>query len=87
MSGIDWRRRTGGHDEGVESFETRGNRVVVSLSWKDRSDERHVWTHGLELKDGRIVAMQDYANPSRAALATRVRTLLGKVQLRRAPRI
>ena len=77
MSGIDWRRRTGGHDGRVESFETKGNRVVVSLSWKDTSDERHVWTHGLELKDGRIVAMQDYANPSRAGLAMRLRAEFG----------
>jgi hypothetical protein len=56
--------------------EQRGNHVVVAFSWLDRSNNRHAWAQVVELKDGKIVSMQDYAKPSRAAFATRLRTIL-----------
>jgi hypothetical protein len=54
----------------------RGNRVVVAFSWKDKADRPHEWAQVLEVVDGKIIAMQDYAKPSRAALATRLRAAL-----------
>jgi len=53
-----------------------GNRVVVAFSWKDKADRRHEWAEVLELADGKIIAMQDYAKPASAALVTRLRTVL-----------
>ena len=54
----------------------RDNRVVVAFSWSDRSRTRHEWAQLLELTDGKIVSIQDYAKPSRAALAARLRAAL-----------
>jgi hypothetical protein len=76
LSGMEWRKKAGDHDGHLDSVEQRGNRVVVAFSWSDRSDNRHDWAQVLELKDGKIIAMQDYAKPARAALATRLRTVL-----------
>ncbi len=50
--------------------------MVVAFSWSDRSNKRHNWAQVLELMDDKIVSMQDYAKPSRAALVTRLRTVL-----------
>jgi ketosteroid isomerase-like protein len=49
---------------------------VVAFSWSQRDGKRHEWAQVLHMKDGKIVAMQDYANPSRAGLVLRVRTAL-----------
>ncbi len=73
---MEWRKKAGDHDGRLDAVEQRGSRVVVAFSWSDRSDNRHDWAQVLELKDGKIVAMQDYATPSRAALATRLRAAL-----------
>jgi hypothetical protein len=73
---MDWRRKAGDHDGRVDSVEQRGNRVVVAFSWLDRSDKRHEWAQVLELRDDKIVSMQDYAKPSSAALVIRFRTVL-----------
>jgi hypothetical protein len=70
---MDWRRKVGDHDGRLDSAEVRGNRVVVSFSWSDSSNKRHDWAQVLELKDGKIISMHDYAKPSRATLATRLR--------------
>jgi len=56
--------------------EQRGNRVVVAFSWSDRENKRHDWAQVLELRDDKIVSIQDYAKPSSAGLATRLRTVL-----------
>jgi hypothetical protein len=50
--------------------------VVVAFSWMDNTDNRHDWAQVLKLTDGKIIAMQDYAKPSNASIATRVRTAL-----------
>jgi TolB-like protein len=73
---MDWRRKAGDHDGRVDSVEQRGNRVVVAFSWLDRSDKRHEWAQVLELRDDKIVSMQDPAKPSSAALVIRLRTVL-----------
>jgi hypothetical protein len=73
---MDWRRKAGDHDGRVDSVDQRGNRFVVAFSWSDRGNKRHEWAQVVELKDGKIVSMQDYAKPSRAALVTRLRTVL-----------
>jgi ketosteroid isomerase-like protein len=75
-SGIDWRRKAGDHDGRIDSVEQRGSRVVVAFSWMDNTDNRHDWAQVLKLTDGKIIAMQDYAKPSNASIATRVRTAL-----------
>jgi hypothetical protein len=73
---VHWRRKAADHDARVDSVEQRGNRAVVVFSWADRDDNRHRWAHVLELRDGKVIAIKDCANPSRAALATRLRTAL-----------
>ncbi|HEX2426615.1 MAG TPA: hypothetical protein VHI53_01740 [Gaiellaceae bacterium] len=73
---MDWRRKAGDRDGRLDSVERCGNRVVVAFSWSERTGKRHEWAQVLQLKDGKIVAMQDYAKPSRAGLVTRVRTAL-----------
>ena len=73
---MDWRRKAGDHDGRVDSVDQRGNRVVVAFSWSDRSNKRHDWAQVLELRDDKIVSMRDYAKPSSAAFATRLRTVL-----------
>ena len=71
---MDWRRKAGDHDARLDSVTHRGDRVVVAFSWSERNGKRHEWAQVLHLKDGRIIAMQDYAKPSRAVLAARLRT-------------
>jgi len=73
---MDWRRKAGDHDGRVDSVEQRGNRVVVAFSWSDRGNKRHECAQVLELKDDKVVSMQDYAKLSSAALVTRLRTIL-----------
>jgi hypothetical protein len=70
---MHWREQIGDHDAHVDSLEQRGHRVVVAFSWADSNDKRHEWAQVLELRDGKIVDMQDYAKPSRALLVTRLR--------------
>ena len=76
MSGMDWRKKAGDHDGRVDSVEHRDDRVVVAFSWSDRGGTRHKWAQVLELTDGKISSIQDYAKPSRAALVTRLRSAL-----------
>jgi ketosteroid isomerase-like protein len=73
---MDWRRKAGDHDGQVDSVEHRDNRAVVAFSWSDRVGTRHMWAQVLEVRDGKVVSIQDYAKPSRAALATRLRAAL-----------
>ncbi len=73
MSTIDWRRKSGDHDASIDAVGQHGTRVVVAFSWADKDGQRHDWAHVLKLKNGKIVDMQDYANPTRAAAATRLR--------------
>jgi hypothetical protein len=73
---MEWRRRAGDHDGRVDSVEHRDDRVVVAFSWSDSSHSRHEWAQVLELTDRKIISIQDYAKPSRAALATRLRAAL-----------
>jgi hypothetical protein len=72
---MDWLRKAGDRDGHVDSVDHRGNRVVVAFSWSDRSNKRHGWAQVLELVDSKIIAVQDYAKPSSAALATRLRAV------------
>ena len=73
---MEWRKKLGDHDGRLDSIEQRGNRVVVAFSWLDSSDTRHDRAQVLELKDGKVIDIQDYAKPSRAALATRLHIAL-----------
>jgi hypothetical protein len=73
---MDWRRKAGDHDGRLDSVEQRGNRVVVAFSWLDRNNKRHDWAQVLELTDDKIISIHDYAKSSRAAFATRLRTVL-----------
>lgn len=74
---IHWRRQDGDHDARIDAVEQRGARVIVTLSWADKEGGRHDWAHVLKLKDGKIVDIQDYASPTRATIATRLRAVLG----------
>jgi hypothetical protein len=73
---MDWRRKAGDHDGRLDSVEQQGTSAVVAFSWSERNGKRHEWAQVLELTNGRIVAMQDYAKPSRSGLVMRVRTAL-----------
>jgi hypothetical protein len=69
------RRAAGDHDVRVDGVTPRGRFVVVDVSWCDDDGERHAWAHLLELRGGRIVAMQDYGRPRLADAVARVRSL------------
>ena len=69
------RRAAGDHDLRIEGITQRGRFIVVDYSWRDVDDRRHVWAHLLEVRDGRIVAMQDYGRPRLAEAVARVRSL------------
>jgi len=74
-SRVGWGRTQGDHDARIDAVEQHGARVLVSFSWADRDGRRHRWAHVLTLEDGRIVDMQDYANPTLAAAASRLRAV------------
>jgi hypothetical protein len=61
-------------DFALESVESRGDRVVVAFSWANKEGHRHGWAQALRLKDAKIIDMQDFASPTRAAAFMRVRT-------------
>jgi len=42
------------------------DRVAVVFSWQARDGSRPTWAQVVKLKAGKIVDMQDYANPARA---------------------
>ena len=69
----------------IDSIEQLGSRAVIGFSWSDREDKRHNWAHVLELREGKIFAIKDYASPSRAALARGGREG-SREQVGRAPR-
>ena len=73
MSTIDWRRNYGDHDGRIDGVEQRGTRVIVTLSWADKQGKRHNWAHVLNLKDGKIIDIKDYASPTRAAATALLR--------------
>jgi ketosteroid isomerase-like protein len=73
MSMIDWRRKIGDQDYRVDRVEQRGSRIIVTVSWADKNGRRHDWAHVLTLKDGKIIDIQDYASPTRAAATTCLR--------------
>jgi ketosteroid isomerase-like protein len=73
---VRWRRKDGEHDGRIDSGEQRGSRAVIGFSGADRENKRHDCAHVLELREGKIFAIRDYASPSRAALATRLPAVL-----------
>ena len=46
-----------------------GDRVAVAFSWNAPDGSRTRWAQLLTMRDGRIVRMEDYANPKRALRA------------------
>ncbi len=72
---IHWRRLEGDHDARLDAVEQHGARVIVTLSWADKTGKRHDWAHVLKLSGGRIVDIQDYANPTGATTAARLRAV------------
>jgi hypothetical protein len=70
------RLRAGDRAYSVDAIRSRGDRVVVAFSWSDREGHRHAWAHALRLRDGKIVDMQDFANPKSALALMRLRTAL-----------
>jgi hypothetical protein len=68
------RRLLGARDFALESVESRGDRVVVAISWAGGDGRRHKWAQSLRLKNGKIIDMQDFASPGRAVALMRLRT-------------
>ena len=58
----------------LDSVQSRGDRVVVTFSWSSGDGQRHTWAQALRLRDGKIIDMQDYANPRSATAVMRLRT-------------
>jgi hypothetical protein len=73
---IEWRDREGDHDLRVERVEQRNGRVAVVISWADRDGTRHEWAQLLQLRDGKIIDMEDYPSGERALRALRRRWAL-----------
>lgn len=67
--------RAGDREYRLDAIRSRGNRVVVAFSWSDKDGHRHAWAHALRLRDGKIVDMEDFANPKSALALMRVRTV------------
>jgi hypothetical protein len=64
-------RLLGARDYALESVESQGDRVIAAFSWAGEDGRRHKWAQALRLKDGRIIDMQDFASPKRAAALMR----------------
>ena len=62
------KRRSGDHEYRLDSIEQHGDRVIVGFSWSDRHGKRHEWAQALQIRDGRIVDMQDYRSRTHARL-------------------
>ena len=67
------RRKLGDRDYSLDSVQSHGDRVVVTFSWSDKDGGLHHWAQALRMKDGKIIDMQDHANPRSAAALTRLR--------------
>jgi hypothetical protein len=65
----------GAQEFALESVESRGDRVVVAFSWANSEGQRHGWAQALRLKNGKIIDMQDFANPAQAVAWVRIRTV------------
>ena len=50
---------------------------MVAFSWADREGRRHTLAQALRLKHGKIIDIQDWANPKSALAYMRLRTVLG----------
>ena len=72
--GISKRRKVGDRAYSLDSVQSRGDRVVVTFSWSSADGQRHTWAQALRLRDGKIIDMQDYANPRSATAVMRLRT-------------
>jgi ketosteroid isomerase-like protein len=48
-----------------------GDAAAAAFSWTARDGSRASWAHALILRDGRIVRIQDFADPERALRAIR----------------
>ena len=55
----------------LERFESSGNAAAVSWSWTKADGTRAEWAQAVILRDGRIVHMQDFSDPSKAFKAIR----------------
>jgi len=55
----------------LDRFESTNNAAAVAFSWTTREGARAEWAQALILKDGRIVHIQDFADPAKAFKAIR----------------
>ena len=72
-SGIEWRRRSGESDYHIDRFERTANAAAVVFSWTASDGSRNSWAQALVLRDGRIVHIQDFADPAKALEASGAR--------------
>jgi hypothetical protein len=88
---IHWRRLGGDHDARIDAVEQHGTRVSSSSPEPTKEGQRHNWAHVLKLQNGKIIDIQDYASPTRAAASTRLRAVfsgpLGSVMTPAATRL
>jgi ketosteroid isomerase-like protein len=57
-----------------------GDRVAVAFSWNAPDGSRTRWAQLLKMQNGRIIRMQDYANPKRALRAAHAERSQSAVQ-------
>jgi ketosteroid isomerase-like protein len=65
------RKRAGDRDHSVARVEATDNAAAVELSWTDADGRRASFAQALILRDGRIVHIQDFADPANAFRAIR----------------
>jgi hypothetical protein len=66
-------QRSENSDYRLDSIQQHGDRVVVAFSWADRTGRRHTWAQAVQIRDGRIVDMQDYRSMKHAVASARIR--------------
>ena len=71
QDGVEWRRRAGDRDYKIDRFEATDEAVAVAWSWGATDGSRGSWAQALILRDGRIVHIQDFADPAKAFKAIR----------------
>jgi ketosteroid isomerase-like protein len=71
QSGIESRRRAGDGDYRLDRFQRTDNAAAVVFSWTTRDGGRTSWAQALTLREGRIVQIQDFADPEKALKAIR----------------
>jgi hypothetical protein len=59
-------KQEGSTDWRIDELRASGERVAVAYSWRTPDGSRTLWAQLLRLRGGKIVDIQDVANPGKA---------------------